>query len=282
MKILVALDQNNYSRKIVKDVARLAENTLADIVFLGIQSSAQELDQDLTNSLHRYQQDIYSYFRQENLPYAEFSSEKWTQKEKGDWLISSSGMKDFTLRVRSGNIAKQVVWVAEDTECDLIILGCGKEFGCEWSGEMNVPLRIAEDAPCSVLVIKQIRATGQIISILDQSIVSQDALEMVNQIITIHEADLKIVGVKENNETKEDKIESRMVELLTYYNERMVNAWLKLIDSESVKEYVTNASKKAIVALWMGGKQSLLQRLFSQSMVDKLLETSKSSVLILR
>jgi hypothetical protein len=32
----------------------------------------------------------------------------------------------------------------------------------------------------------------------------------------------------------------------------------------------------------MGGKQSFLKKLFSRTMVDKLLETTKSSLLILR
>ena len=282
MKILVALDAQNYSKKIIKDVARLAENTLADLVFIGVQEKMSEPAHSLTSSLIKYQHDIYSYFSPDDLPYADFTSDKWQQKSTGDWFISSKGMKEFTLRIRTGSVAKQIVYVAQDMGCSLIILGCNNEFGCEWDGEMNVPLRIAEDAPCSVLVIKQNRNANQIVSILDQSAVSQDALEMVNQLVTIQEAGLKIVGVKDKKESKKDEIEQRMVELLKYYNEREVNSWVKVIDSDGVKQYVTDASKEAIVALWMGDKQSLIKRLFSQSMVDKLLETSQSSVLILR
>ncbi|RUM44010.1 MAG: hypothetical protein DSY80_04885 [Desulfocapsa sp.] len=282
MKILVALDMNDYSSNIIKDVARLAQNTLADVIFLGVQSNAGELDQGLVSALMRYQQDIYSFFSDDELPYAEFSSDKWSKVGKNDWSISAKGMKEFTLRISTGNASKQVVNVATELECDLVILGCSKQFGCEWNGEMNVPLRIAEDAPCSVLVVKRHRNSNQIVSILDQSAVNQEALEIINQVVTIHGAGLKIVGVKDKNETKESEIEQRIVELLTYYNEREVNAWVKLINSEDIKEYVTNASREAIVALWMGGKQSLIKRLFSKSMVDQLLETSQSSVFILR
>lgn len=282
MKILVALDAKDYSRRIVKDVARLAENTLPDIVFLGIQDNATEPEQSLKTTLLKYQQDIYSYFSADDLPYADFSSQEWQEKSKGDWFISSKGMKEFTLRIASGSVAKQVVNVANDMECDLVILGCNKEFGCEWDGEMNVPLRIAEDAPCSVLVIKQSQNSNQIVSILDKSVVNQDAMEMVNQLVTLHDAGLKIVGVKENSDVKNDEIEQRMVELLKYYNEREVDAWVKVISSDSVNEYVTNASRDAIIALWMGEKQSLIKRLFSQSMVDKLLTTSGSSIFVLR
>ncbi len=282
MKILVALDAGKYSRKILKDVARLAENTLADIILLGVQEKSTEPTRALTTALGRCQQDIYSYFSPEELPYAEFTTDQWQKTGKGDWTMSTKGLKEFSLRIRNGSISRQVVQVAGEMECDLVILGCSNEFGCEWDGEMNVPLRIAEDAPCSVLVIKENRNTNQIVSILDHSVVSQNALEMVNQLVTLHDAGLKIVGVKEKKESKADEIEQRIVELLKYYNQRQVSAWVNLIDAEKVKEYVTNSSKEAIVALWMGDKQSLIKRLFSQSMVDKLLETSRSSVFILR
>ena len=282
MKILVALDPKDYSKKILKDVARLAENTLADVVFLGVQENVQEPTKSLVNALMKYQHDVYSYFSPEELPYADFSSDQWQERTKGDWSISSKGMKEFTLRIRTGSAAKQTITVATEMECDLVILGCSSKFGCEWDGEMNVPLRIAEDAPCSVLVIKQVRNANQIVSILDQSVVSQDSLEMVNQLVTLHDAGLKIVGVKEKKDSKKDEIEKRMVDLLKYYNDREISAWVKLLDSDNVKDYVTDSSREAIVALWMGGKQSLIKRLFSQSMVDKLLETTKSSLLILR
>ncbi len=282
MKILVALDRKDYSRRIVKDVARLAENTLADIVFLGVQEDSGEMSQELQLSLLKYQQDIYSFFSPDELPYADFSMENWQKQAEGDWLISSKGMKEFTLRIKSGTVAKQVVAAAKEMESDLIILGSNNEFGCEWDGEMNVPLRIAEDAPCSVLVVKQSRHTNQIVSILDQSVVNQDAMEMINQLVTLNDAGLKIVGVKEKKDDKNDKMEQRIVELLKYYNERGVSAWVKMIDATGVAAYVTESSKVAIIALWMGGRQSLLKRLFSRSMVDKLLTTSRSSVFILR
>ncbi len=282
MKILVALDAKEYSRKIIKDVARLAENTLADIIFLGVQEKTAEPAKILASTLLKYQNDVFSYFSPDELPYAEAPSDQWQEHAQGDWSLSAKGMKEFTLRIRAGSVAKQAVTVAEEIECDLIILGCSSKFGCEWSGEMNVPLRIAEDAPCSVLVIKQARKATQIVSILDQSVVSQDSLEMINQLVTLHDAGLKIVGVQEKKGAKNDEIEQRMVGLLKYYNDRKVSVWVKLVDSDIVKEYVTDSSREAIVALWMGGKQSLIKKLFSRSMVDKLLETTKSALLILR
>lgn len=282
MKILVALDTKKYSQKILKDVARLAKNTLADIVFLGIQDGGEEPKESLVNALVKYQSDVYSYFATDDLPYAAVSATAWQAKGKGDWSLSAKGLKEFTLRIKTGSVAKQAVSVAAEMQCDLIVLGCSCTTGCEWDGEMNVPLRIAEDAPCSVMVVKQVNAAKEIISILDRSVVNQEALEMVNQLVTLYGASLKIVGVKEKKERKQGEIEQRMVELLRYYNDREVNAWVKLLDSDDVKDYVTHSSQKAVIALWMGGKQTLVTRIFTRSMVDNLLETSKSSLLILR
>jgi len=282
MKILVALDAKDYSKKILKNVARLAENTFADIIFLGVQEGGKKPAKSMENALLKYQNDLYSYFSPDESPYADFSSKKWQEKGLNDWIMTSRGMKEFSLRIRTGSVSKQTIAVAEEVESDLIILGCGSKFGCEWDGEMNVPLRIARDAPCSVLIIKHVKKAGEIVSILDQSVVSQDSLEMVNQLVTLHDAGLKIVGVREKKGRKKDKIEQRMIELLRYYNDRQISAWIKLLDSDDVKDYVTDSSREAIVALWMGGKQSLIQRIFSRSLVDKLLETTKSSLLILR
>ncbi len=281
MKILVTLDTKQYSQKIIKHVARLAGNTLADIVLLGVQEDGKKPAKTLSAALLKYHRDLCGYFGPDESPYSEIQNEEWQQDDAG-WALSSRGMKESTLLIRTGSVAQQTLAVASEVGSDLIILGCGRKFGCEWDGEMNVPLRIARDAPCSVLVIKAVKKADQIISILDQSKVSQDALELVNQLVTLHHAGLKIVGVKEKRGRKTDKIEKKMVELLKYYNEREIGAWIKLINADDVQDYVTASSREGIVALWMGGKESLIKKLFSRSMVDRLLETTRSALLILR
>ncbi len=283
MKILIALDTREYSRKIIKNVARLAENTLADIVFLSVQEKSDQPAQSVATTLLRYRQDFSTYFASDESPYAAFQDESFRSRAPGDWFMTSRGIKEFSLRIRSGSVVKQIINVAGEVESDLIILGCsGKGDGCEWDGELNVPLRVAEDAPCSVMVIKQVKKTNQLVTILDQSAVSQDSMELVSQMVTLHDAGLKIVGVKEKKARKERRLEERMVSLLKYYNDREINTWIKLINSEEVQSYVTSLSKEAIVALWMGGQQSLLKKIFSRTMVDRLLETTRSSLLILR
>jgi nucleotide-binding universal stress UspA family protein len=283
MKILVALDAKEYSKNILKDVARLAQNTLADLILLGVQDSRSDKPKKaLVNTLFKYRNDVCSYFGEDEMPYGDLGATEFIKTHNGEWQLASKGMKECTLRICTGSVAKQVVAVAKELEPDLVILGCSGKLGCEWDGEMNVPLRIAKDAPCSVLVVKQAKNTNQIVSILDQSIVSQDSLELVNQMVTLHETGLKIVGVNDKKAgTKQNEMETRMIDLLKYYNDREIGAWVKLIDSDDLNEYVTASSREGMVALWMG-KESMLKKLFSLSMVDKLLETSRSSLLILR
>ncbi len=283
MKILVALDTQEYSRNILKEVARLARNTLADLVFLGIQEQGgKEPEARLAETLLRYRQDVCSYFDPDELPYGELVGPGFSAVKSGGWILATNGMKELTLRIAAGTSARQILAVAAESEADLVVMGCNCTLGCEWDGEMNVPLRIAKDAPCSVLVIKQPTRADKIVSILDQSVVSQDSLEIVNQLVTLHEAGLKIVGVKEKMAgSRMDGLERRMIELVRYYNEREVDAWVKMIHTRDVKEFVMNSSKTSIVALWLG-KQSLLRKLFSLNMVDKLLENTGSSLLILR
>ncbi len=283
MKILVTLDTKEYSQKIIKDVARLANNTLADIVLLAVQEQSREVSRELTAALLKYRQDLYSYFAPEELPYGDNGEDRWEQQGKGDWTLTARGMKQCVLRIRAGSsVSRLAVTTAREMECDLVVLGCSGEAGCEWDGEMNVPLRIAEDSSCPVLIIKNRTRVNQIVSILDQSVVSQEALEMVNQLVTVHGAGLKIIGVCKSKESDRDRLEQRMVELLRYYNDRSIDAWVKLIDTDDVREYVTRWSQEGIVALWMGGKQSLIRKLFGRSMIDRLLESTRSSLLILR
>jgi hypothetical protein len=282
MKILIALDTEEYSKAIINTAAMLAKNTLADVVLLGVQEQpTDQPDQQLADALQRYQQKIFATFTDDECPYADFTGVSWTKTGDSGWQAATKGLKEFTLAIRSGSAAKQIVAVSREIDCDLVLIGGGQQ-GCEWQGELSVPLRTAEDAPCSVLLIKQVTDVDKIVSILDQSVVSQDSLEMVNQLVTLHGTGLKIVGVKEKKGNKEGDIEKAMVDLMKYYNDRKINAWVKLLNSEDVQSYVTNASKEGIVALWMGGKQSFLKKLFSRTMVDKLLETTKSSLLILR
>ena len=289
MRILLALDNQSYSAEIIPEVAKLAANTWADITMLGIQSSGNkaDLDQSLANTLLEHKSSFLAQFDQKDSPYSTPAGKEIFSPDNGGWQIldekNSNQSKTVHLKVRTGSAVKEILAEANEQGCDLIIIGCSNGTDCQWHGEvLNLPQKIAKDAGCSVLVIKEQRPTKKIVSCLDQSHIQQDSLELINQIVTLHDADLKIVGLTgpKGLKNKEDT-EKQMAEIQKYYTDRQINAWIKLVEKDGLEEYIAKASNEGMIALW-AGKKSLLSKIFSGNLIEKLVANSQSSVLLLR
>ncbi len=281
MRIIAALDTKSYSEEIINEVAKLAANTWADLTLLGLQSGNKEPDQALVDAMARYKDHILSAM-EEPSPYAELAVSDLKETGPGRWQVSSRGRKELSVTIRGGDARKEILAEAQEREADLIMLGCTRGIDCIWEGEPNLPQRVARDAACSVLVIKSSRTPSQIVSFLDQTSVSQESLEMVNQMVTVHGAGLKIVGLKTpKGVVGKGDVEKKMVEILKYYNEKNISAWIMMVDNDKLEEYVAQSTKEGMVALWMG-KESLLSKIFSRGLIEKLISNTQSSVLILR
>ena len=282
MRILTALDSHSYSRNIVPAVARIAANTWADLTLLGVQQDKAGPDPRMVEGLQGYQDELLSQVNREENIYQPVNTADLQETGKGVWQASARGRKKLTICLRAGDALKSILAQAEKEESDLVILGCTRGFDCEWENELGLPQKVAKEASCSVLVIKEEKQANQISSFLDQTNVSQQSLELINQLVTLHDAGLKIVGLKgQKGLIGKDEVERKMMELLTYYNERKISAWIKMVDLEKLEEYVASATREGIVALWMG-KKSLLSKIFSRDLVGKLVSRSQSSILILR
>ena len=279
MRIIAAVDTKSYSEEIIDEVAKLAANTWADLTLLGVQAGNKQPDEELVQAMVKFKERILSLM-DEPSPYAPVSLTDLKETAPGRWQAASRGKKEFAITIRGGDARKEILAEAEEREADLIILGCTRGIDCIWEGEAHLPQKIARDAPCSVLVIKSSRTPSQIISFLDQTNVSQESLEMVNQMVTVNNAGLKIIGLKTTKGIKGD-IEKKMVEILKYYNEKNISAWIMLVENDKLEEYVAQSTKEGMVALWMG-KESLLSKIFSRSLIEKLISNTQSSVLILR
>ena len=72
-----------------------------------------------------------------------------------------------------------------------------------------------------------------------------------------------------------------MGQLLDYYAESDVRAWVQLVEASALESFIAQAAQKDLVALWMG-KQSFLDKIFFRQRLGKLIDTAQSSVLILR
>ncbi len=281
MRILGALDSYSYSRRALEDVAKLCANTWADVTLLILAPKRSDED-ELCEALTSYAKEFFEKTGGSHGPYGLPENIKYELLEDGTKGCRLKGKKELILKIRKGDCAKEILKEARAMNSNLIVLGCTRGMECEWNGVTGLPQHIARDATCSVLVIKDTTIPNQIISFLDQSNVSQESLELINQMVTLHNAGLKIVGLMgEKGIVEKEDVQHKMLDIITYYNEKNLHAWITFIEKSSVEEYVANATHEGMVALWIG-KKSFFSRIFSRDLLGKLIEYAKSSIFILR
>jgi len=259
MRILVALDEHSYSAGIIDSVARLAANTWADVTLLGIRTGSAaggtySMDHPLVNTFMSYKDDFLGHFATSYSPYTGQQQIALTDNN-GIWEIqgtSADSRKELKIRIRTGNPDREILEEARLTESDLIVLGCSGGVDCQWQGQLNLPEK----------------TTGEVLG---------PDLPPVLRELTEYS---RIIGLTGPKGLKEE-VEKQMDGILRYYMSQQINAWVKLIDMEALGEYVAQASRDGMIALWMG-KKSLLQKIFSRDLVGKLVTQCQSSVLILR
>jgi len=298
MKILVAVDQNPYSAHAVSEVAKLAANTWANVSLLGVQSKdtlparREEVEATLLTAdgpvpqaLFALQKNFLSQFDEEDCPYTQAEAfQGLVEVKKGIYEIPTAkngdAKKKLSIRFRIGHQSKEILAEAKESESDLIVLGCDHSDGCGWHDGADIPRKVANDAACSVLVVKKKKSVERIICCLDHDRVSQPSLEVINQMVTLHNAQLTIVGLAESMHLKSE-VESKMGNILRYYQERNIEPWIELVELSSLERFIAQESRWGLMALWMG-KQSILEKAFPRSKVNKLIKGGDASVLILR
>ena len=297
MKIIVAVDQNPYSSRAVSEVAKLAANTWANVSLIGVQpknalgknQSVSQIDPasaigPVPQALFTLRKRFLSHFDQKNCPYRFIESEEQlTAVTGGTYEVSTlngDSKKRLNLRLRTGVAGKEILAEAREKESDLIVLGCDQSKSCSWDGAAGLPRKVATDAPCSVLIVKKKNNVKRIMCCLDQDRVSQSSLEMINQMVTLHDAQLTIVGLAESLSLKAD-VEKNMNKILHYYQDHQINPWIELVEIKALDAFIAQASKWGLIALWMG-KQSILEKALPRNKVNKLIKGGDASVLILR
>lgn len=297
MKILVAVDRNPYSAHAVSEVAKLAGNTWANVTLLGVHTKkaprggspgsspeGMNMQHPLARKLSEYQQDFLAHFEEDECPYVQrqFGYEL-VQLKKGVWeelYVAKSAKKDLKARIRLGNPVKEILLESQEAESDLIVLGCDYARGCEWGDFNSVPQKVVNEAACSVLVVKREKKVDKIVCCLDHDLVSQQSLEMINQLVTLYQAKLEIVGLTEG-EGLRSEVEKKMDAILRYYRARGLEPWVELVEISSLDPFISQEAQWGLMALWMG-KKSMLEKLFPRGKVGRLIKASESSVLILR
>lgn len=293
MRILVAVDQHPYSAHVVKDVAKLAGNTWADVTLLGVGPKATDIGRSsnragikhpLTEKLRNYRRNFLDHFEKEDSPYEKRSCNyEFVEVKRGIWeelYICRGARKDLKIVLRSGNPVKEILAQSQEDDSDLIAMGCYKKGDCQWKGTINLPQKVANNATCSVLVVKEEKQIRKIVCCLDQENISQGSIEMINQMVTLYQTELEIVGLTNGTAVK-PMVEKNLDAILKYYNARQIKAWIKLVDVASLASFISQEASRSMMALWMG-EHALLSKMFPKGKVDKLIQGSESSVLLLR
>jgi nucleotide-binding universal stress UspA family protein len=293
MRILVAVDQHPYSAHVVKDVAKLAGNTWADVTLLGVGPKATDIGRSsnragikhpLTEKLKNYRRNFLDHFEKEESPYEKRSCNyEFVEVKRGVWeelYICRGTRKDLKIVLRSGNPVKEILAQSQEDESDLVAMGCYKKGDCQWEGAVNLPQKVANNATCSVLVVKEEKQIRKIVCCLDQENISQKSIEMINQMVTLYQTELEIVGLTDGTALK-PMVEKNLNAILKYYNARQIKALIKLVDAGSLASFISQEARRSMMALWMG-EHSLLSKMFPRGKVDKLIRASESSVLLLR
>jgi hypothetical protein len=183
--------------------------------------------------------------------------------------------------LRAGNEAQEILAEAREEESDLIILGCTGGGQCIWQGAAPVPQQVVNDAGCSVLLVKEEQPINRILACLDQSYISQDSLEMINQMATIHKAQLELVGLSQEGGMKKD-VYRRLIEIGDYYEDRQIKVSTRLTEIAEFESFLGDQElKQDLLALWMG-KKSLLDRFFPRDWAGRFVSKCRTSVLVMR
>jgi nucleotide-binding universal stress UspA family protein len=293
MRILVAVDQHPYSAHVVKDVARLAGNTWADVTLLGVGAKATEIGRSsnlagkthpLKQKLRNYRRNFLEHFGKEESPYEKRSCNyEFVEINSGRWeelYVCRGERKDLKVVLRSGNPIKAILAQSQEDNSDLIAIGCHRKGDCQWQGAVNLPQKIANGATCSVLVVKQEKQLRKIVCCLDQENISQGSIEMINQMVTLYQTELEIVGLTDAKPMK-PLVEKNLDAILKYYKAREIKAWIKLVDVTSLASFISKEANRSMMALWMG-EHALLSKMLPKGKAGKLIQGSESSVLLLR
>jgi len=291
---MFAGDEHPYSEYALKQTIKLAANTWADVTLLGIhpassssdfgKAAARPADLPVSKALRRYREIFLGTWNSGESPYEmQAGKYEWIPLKEGRWedtKVLRGTRKEFRVRMRVGNPGPEILAEAKEDGSDLIVLGCTKGDSCVWAGSRPVPQEVVNDSDCSILLVKEEQPVNRILACLDQGYISQESLEMINQMITIHGAQLELIGLSQNGDMNKT-VYTRLIEIGDYYSDREVEIKTRLTDVSDFERFIGGETREDLLALWVG-KKSLLSRFFSRGWVGRFVSKCQSSVLVMR
>ena len=296
MKILFAADTMPYSEFALQELINLAENTFAGITIVGVAKtsparevqsgvySSVKLDDPLIEALDKYREIFLNHWEKGESPYEAMNCQyEWLTLRSNMWeqiKVCRGSMKDLNVRVRFGNVVKEILAESKESGSDLIILGCTKGTQCLWEEVPNVPEKVVNEAECSVFLVKEAHPINKIYACLDETNITQESLEMINQMATIHSAGIELIGLTKGMGIKAD-VYPWLEKVFEYLENKGLDVALNYREISDFEPFIRSEVKEGLLALWMG-KKSLLDRFFSKSSIGRFIKTCRTSVLVLR
>jgi nucleotide-binding universal stress UspA family protein len=288
MRILFAADQHPYSEYALQVLIKLAMNTWADVTLLGVQpvikTTSRPGSTSISRALQYYRDSFLNSWDKETSPYEmQEGKYQWYPLKDGLWeevKVFRGRKKEFKVRMRVGKPAIEIMGEAIEEGTDLIVLGCMKGESCAWEKFRSAPQEVASNSACSVLLVKEEQPVERILACLDQGYISQESLEMINQMITIHGARLELVGLSQNGDMNKS-VYTRLIEIGDYYSDRDVEVSTRLTEVSDFERFMSREVGQDLLALWVG-KKSLLSRFFSRDWVGRFVSKCQTSVLVMR
>ncbi|ROR02993.1 universal stress protein [Desulfosoma caldarium] len=296
MRILFAADQYRYSAHALEALVKLAQNTWADLTFVGVinksvdrslaPGSAEVGTHALPGALARYRDDFLARWPKGDSPYAPTQQQhEWIQLRQGVWeyfQVARGSMKQLKVRLRFGQTASEILATAEEEASSLIVMGCTGGDACLWQDDPSVPQKVVDGATVSVLLVKEAAPIRKLYMCLDDSGITQDALEMVNQMVSITEAELDVVGLTKGGGIK-TQVYPWLKVVSDYYNSKGVPCHIRFREIDAFQEFISSQVTEGLLALWLG-KKSLLSRLFQKKTdsIGHFVSRCRTSVLVLR
>jgi nucleotide-binding universal stress UspA family protein len=300
MRILLGLDEQPYSEFAVKQTARLATHTWADITLLASVRARPKSASGFKGfpihpsypgtpfsarfeMLRRYWKTFLDhcppdapYFEESIQPYLVEVREQVFEEVK----LLRPQKKELRLRLSLTPPAEGIVSEAQEEGHDLVVIGCGKGEGCVWRQPKDVPQRVVNESISSVMVVKEDREIHTLLCCLDQGNVSQESLEMINQLATVHGASLNIIGLTRERAIRYE-VDQQLWGMQDYYNSRGIETSVQLKELSELDRFLEREEKPDLLALWVG-KKSLLSRFFPKDWPGTIVRNSPCSVIILR
>ena len=235
-------------------------------------------------ALRRYREEFLENLGSSDSPYAqERWDHEWMPLRNGSWeeiKVCRGVKKDVKVRIRAGNADTEILSEADKDGSDLIVLGCGKGGQCGWESSAAAPRKVAGNAACSVLLAKEDKPIRRILACIDQISVSQESLEMINQLVTIHDAQLELIGLTQDGAAKSEAY-TRLIQIGDYYSDKGIPVNTRLAELSKFEAVISTDTSQDLLAFWMG-KKSLLTLLFPRDWVERFVGVCQSSVLVLR